>query len=63
MKAVSAKLKESNPERASAFEKKAIEYVKKVLANFKDYEFVRPPPPPLISLKHLMSLSSTPVKV
>ncbi|EKM80086.1 hypothetical protein AGABI1DRAFT_84569 [Agaricus bisporus var. burnettii JB137-S8] len=39
MKAVSAKLKESNPERASAFEKKAIEYVKKVLANFKDYEF------------------------
>jgi hypothetical protein len=41
MKAVSGELKKSDAERAPVFEKKAIGYVKKVLANFDDYEFVR----------------------
>jgi hypothetical protein len=41
MKAVSTKLKDTDAERASVFEKKAVGHVKNVLANFKDYEFVR----------------------
>jgi hypothetical protein len=40
MKAVKAQLAESNPERVEAFEKGAAAYAKKIVANFKDFEFV-----------------------
>ena len=39
MKAVKAKLAETNPDRVSAFEKGAADYAKKIIGNFKDYEF------------------------
>lgn len=41
MKEVKAKLQQSNPERVEAFEKGAAAYAKKIVANFKDFEFVR----------------------
>jgi hypothetical protein len=41
MKTVKAKLAETKPERVEAFEKGAANYAKKIVANFKDYEFVR----------------------
>ncbi|KAL3897410.1 MAG: hypothetical protein SGCHY_003442, partial [Lobulomycetales sp.] len=37
--AVKAKLQESNPDRVPIFEKKVSVFVKKILENFKDYEF------------------------
>ena len=40
MKTVKAKLAETNPERIEAFEKGAAAYAKKIVANFKDFEFV-----------------------
>ena len=39
MKAVKAKLQEKNPDRVTAFEKGAQAYAKKIVANFKDFEF------------------------
>ena len=39
MKAVKAKLQETNPERVAAFEKNAATFAKKIIGNFKDYEF------------------------
>jgi len=39
MKTVKAKLAETNPERIEAFEKGAAAYAKKIVANFKDFEF------------------------
>ena len=39
MKAVKAKLEKTNPERVDAFEKGAAAYAKKVVANFKNFEF------------------------
>ncbi|KAK6905830.1 hypothetical protein V866_006718 [Kwoniella sp. B9012] len=39
MKTVKAKLQETNPERVPVFEKGAQELAKKIVANFKDYEF------------------------
>jgi hypothetical protein len=39
MKAVKAKLTETKPERVEAFEKGAAAYAKKIVANFKDFEF------------------------
>ncbi|KAI8642252.1 translationally-controlled tumor protein [Parasitella parasitica] len=39
MKAIKKKLEVSNPERISIFEKQATTFIKKVLGNFKDYEF------------------------
>lgn len=41
MKAVKAKLQENgaSPEEVTAFEKGAAGYAKKIVANFKDYEF------------------------
>ncbi|KAH8105851.1 translationally controlled tumor-associated [Cristinia sonorae] len=39
MKAVKAYLQEKNPERVEAFEKGAAAFAKKIVANFKDYEF------------------------
>jgi hypothetical protein len=39
MKAVKAHLQEKNPERVPIFEKKAQEFAKKIVGNFKDYEF------------------------
>ncbi|KAK9390381.1 translationally controlled tumor protein [Lipomyces mesembrius] len=39
MKAVKNKLAETSPEDVTIFEKGAQAYVKKVVANFKDYEF------------------------
>ena len=41
MKAVKAKLQETNPDAVAAFEKGATAFAKKLQANFKDYEFVR----------------------
>jgi hypothetical protein len=41
MKAVKTKLGETNPDRVDAFEKGAAAYAKKIVGNFKDYEFVR----------------------
>ena len=40
MKAVKAKLVETKPDRVEAFEKGAQNFAKKIVANFKDYEFV-----------------------
>ena len=40
MKAVKAKLQETNPDQVDAFEKGAAAYAKKIVAKFKDYEFV-----------------------
>jgi hypothetical protein len=40
MKEVKAKLQESNPDRVAAFEAGASKFAKKVIGNFKDYEFV-----------------------
>lgn len=40
MKSIKTKLQETNPDRVAAFEKGAQEFAKKVVANFKDYEFV-----------------------
>lgn len=39
MKAVKAKLTETKPERVEAFEKGAAAYAKKIVANFKNFEF------------------------
>ncbi|KAK0491082.1 translationally controlled tumor-associated [Armillaria novae-zelandiae] len=39
MKSVKAKLVETNPDRVEAFEKGAQVYAKKIVANFKDFEF------------------------
>ncbi|THH15491.1 hypothetical protein EW146_g4994 [Bondarzewia mesenterica] len=39
MKAVKAKLAETNPDRVDTFEKGAQAFAKKLIANFKDYEF------------------------
>ena len=41
MKAVKGHLLEKNPERVEAFEKGAAAFAKKIVVNFKDYEFVR----------------------
>ena len=40
MKAVKAELEKSNPERVAVFEKGAQAFAKKIVGNFKDYEFV-----------------------
>lgn len=39
MKKVKAELAEKNPDAVAVFEKGAATYVKKIVANFKDYEF------------------------
>ncbi|ORX36076.1 translationally-controlled tumor protein [Kockovaella imperatae] len=39
MKSVKAKLQETNPERVEAFEKGAAAFAKKIVGNFKDFEF------------------------
>lgn len=39
MKAIKSYLAEHNPERVDAFEKGAQAFAKKLVANFKDYEF------------------------
>ncbi|KAJ7047324.1 translationally controlled tumor protein [Mycena alexandri] len=39
MKEVKAKLAETKPERVEAFEKGAATFAKKIVSNFKDYEF------------------------
>ena len=40
MKAVKGKLQEKTPERVEGFEKGAAAFAKKIVANFKDFEFV-----------------------
>jgi hypothetical protein len=40
MKAVKEHLSKANPERVNAFEKGAAAFAKKIVANFKDFEFV-----------------------
>ncbi|KAG9288281.1 hypothetical protein G9A89_021312 [Geosiphon pyriformis] len=42
MKGIKEHLTQSNPERVPIFEKNAQEFVKKILGNFKDYEFYIP---------------------
>jgi hypothetical protein len=39
MKAVKTKLQETNPDRVPVFEKNAQAFAKKIVTNFKDYEF------------------------
>ena len=39
MKTIKSNLEESNPDRIPAFEKGAQTYVKKILENFKDFDF------------------------
>ena len=51
MKAVKAKLQETNPDRVEVFEKGAQAYAKKIVANFKDYEFVS-----LLTVEHAIDL-------
>ena len=41
MKEVKARLQEKKPERVDAFEKGAQAYAKKIVADFKNFEFVR----------------------
>ena len=41
MKAVKEKLQQTNPDDVATFEKGAAAYAKKIVANFKDFEFVR----------------------
>lgn len=41
MKKIKAHLQEANPDRVEPFEKDAAAFAKKVVTNFKDYEFVR----------------------
>lgn len=41
MKEVKTKLQKENPEHVEAFEKGAQAYAKKIVANFKNFEFVR----------------------
>ena len=41
MKEVKTKLQEKSPDRIETFEKGAQGFAKKIVANFKDYEFVR----------------------
>jgi len=40
MKAVKAELQKTQPDQVEAFEKGAAAYAKKIIANFKDFEFV-----------------------
>lgn len=40
MKAVKAKLAETQPDKVDEFEKGAQAYAKKIVANFKDFDFV-----------------------
>lgn len=40
MKAVKAYLAKNNPDRVEAFEKGAAAFAKKIVGNFKDFEFV-----------------------
>jgi hypothetical protein len=40
MKAVKAELETSQPDQVDSFEKGAQTYAKKIVANFKDFEFV-----------------------
>ena len=40
MKTVKAKLQETSPDDVAAFEKGAQAFAKKIVGNFKDYEFV-----------------------
>lgn len=42
MKAIKEKLQETRPEEVAAFEKGAAAFAKKIVASFKDYEFVGP---------------------
>lgn len=39
MKATKEHLSKTNPERVPVFEKKASEFAKKIIGNFKDYDF------------------------
>ncbi|KAL7424788.1 hypothetical protein Q5752_000472 [Cryptotrichosporon argae] len=39
MKAVKSHLQTANPDRVAAFEKEAADFAKKVIGNFKDFEF------------------------
>lgn len=39
MKTVKTYLQENNPDRVAAFEKGAQNFAKKIVGNFKDYEF------------------------
>ena len=41
MKAIKSHLAENKPDRVETFEKSAQAYAKKIVANFKDFEFVR----------------------
>ena len=41
MKAVKTELQKSNPDQVEEFEKNAQAFAKKIVGNFKDYEFVR----------------------
>ena len=40
MKEVKTRLQQTNPDRVEAFEKGAQAFAKKIVTNFKDYEFV-----------------------
>lgn len=39
MKAIKENLAKEDPERVPVFEKKAAEFAKKIVGNFKDYDF------------------------
>jgi Translationally controlled tumour protein len=52
MKAVKLVLQAKNPERVEAFEKNAAAFAKKIVANFKDFEFVS------ATLDHRQNLSN-----
>ena len=52
MKEVKTRLQQTNPDRVEAFEKGAAAFAKKIIANFKDYEFVS-----LLTIEHQSILS------
>jgi len=53
MKAIKDELNKTHPEQVAEFEKGAAAFAKKIVANFKDYEFV-------CDLYYLMNILLTP---
>lgn len=60
MKAVKDELQKNHPDRVEAFTKNAQSFAKKILGNFKDYEFVSLPTNRTCHLPEVLCYPSTP---
>ena len=60
MKAVKTHLQEKKPEEVEEFEKGAQAFAKKIVGNFKDYEFVSLPTNRTCHLPEVLCYPSTP---